>query len=307
MKKGIDIEIVEVGPRDGLQNVASPMPTDAKKQWLSGAVAAGIAEIEVCSFVPASRFPQFADSKALVAYACLLPQLTVSALVPNARGAVDALTAGVHKLSFTLSVSQKHSLANVRKTPEEQLVEFRRVIESRDALGPNTLVTGGLSTVFGCSIEGKVSEAAVCRLAADLVEAGADDVSLADTVGYASPRDIRRIVNSVRGEIGEKLTTLHLHDTRGLGLANALAGIDCGIKAFDASLGGLGGCPYAPGASGNICTEDLAFMFEAMGLRTGIDIEALLEVRATVERLLPAAQFHGALARARLPRHWARG
>jgi hydroxymethylglutaryl-CoA lyase len=306
MKEGVDIEIVEVGPRDGLQNVATPMPTEDKKQWLGAAVAAGVSEIEVCSFVPVSRFPQFADSKALVAYACLLPHLTVCALVPNARGAMDALTAGVHKLSFTLSVSQKHSLANVRKTSEEQLAEFRRVIESRNALRPEALVTGGLSTVFGCSIEGKVSEAAVCRLAVALIEAGADDVSLADTVGYASPSDIRRIVKAVRGAIGEKLTTLHLHDTRGLGLANALAGIDCGIKAFDASLGGLGGCPYAPGASGNICTEDLVFMLEAMGLRTGINIEALLDVRATVERMLPSAQFHGALAKARLPRHWAK-
>jgi hydroxymethylglutaryl-CoA lyase len=306
MKAGVDIEIVEVGPRDGLQNVAVVMPTEAKQQWLSGAVAAGVAEIEVCSFVPASRFPQFADSQALVAYACLLPHLTVCALVPNARGAMDALNAGVHKLSFTLSVSQKHSMANVRKTPEEQLAEFRRVIEYRNGLRPEALVTGGLSTVFGCSIEGKVSDAAVCRLAVALMEAGADDVSLADTVGYASPSDIRRIVKAVRGEIGDKLTTLHLHDTRGLGLANALAGIDCGIRAFDASLGGLGGCPYAPGASGNICTEDLVFMLEAMGLKTGIDIDGLLEVRARVERLMPSAPFHGALARARLPRHWAK-
>jgi hydroxymethylglutaryl-CoA lyase len=208
-------------------------------------------------------------------------------------------------LSFTLSVSQKHSWANVRKTTEQQLAEFRRVIELRDAMGAQVLITGGLSTVFGCSLEGRISEAAVCKLAAALVEAGADDVSLADTVGYASPNDIRRMVKAVRADIGDKLSTLHLHDTRGLGLANALTGIECGIKAFDASLGGLGGCPYAPGASGNICTEDLVFMLETMGLRTGIDLQALLEVRATVERLLPTAEFHGALATARLPIHWA--
>jgi hydroxymethylglutaryl-CoA lyase len=306
VEKRVEVEIVEVGPRDGLQNLAKPMSTEAKKQWLSAAVAAGVSEIEVCSFVPMDRFPQFADNEALVAYALLLPNLTVCALVPNARGAADALAAGVHKLGFTLSVSERHSVANVRKTSQEQLAEFRRVIELRKALRPETQVTGGLSTVFGCSIEGKISESAVCRLAAALVEAGADDVSLADTVGYANPNDIRRVVKSVRREIGDKLTTLHLHDTRGLGLANASAGVESGIKAFDASLGGLGGCPYAPGASGNICTEDLVFMLESMGLSTGIDLEALLEVRATVERLLPEAEFHGALAKARLPLHWAR-
>lgn len=305
MEKVVEIEIVEVGLRDGLQNVVTLMPTEAKKQWVRAAAAAGVSEMEVCSFVPVGRFPQFSDNQALVAHALLLPNLSVCALVPNARGAADALAAGVHKLSFTLSVSERHSLANVRKSSQEQLAEFRRVIELRKALRPETQVTGGLSTVFGCSIEGKISESAVCRLAVALVEAGANDVSLADTVGYANPNDIRRMVKAVRTEIGDKLSTLHLHDTRGLGLANALAGVESGIKTFDASLGGLGGCPYAPGASGNICTEDLVFMLESMGLSTGIDLEALLEVRATVERQLPEAEFHGALAKARLPLHWA--
>jgi hydroxymethylglutaryl-CoA lyase len=300
----VDIEVVELGLRDGLQNVPVTMPTAAKKQWLTAAAAAGIAEAEVCSFVPMNRFPQFADREQVVAHALSLPRLTVSALTPNARGAADALAAGVRKLSFTLSVSRQHSLANVRKTPEEQLLEFRRLIEVRDTHGGKAHVTGGLSTAFGCTLEGSISESSVCRLAVALVAAGADDVSLADTVGYASPGDIRRTVTAVRREIGGKLNALHLHDTRGLGLANVLAGIDCGITVFDASLGGLGGCPYAPGASGNICTEDLVFMLEGMGLNTGIDLQALLEVRATVERLLPSAEFHGALAKARLPKNW---
>ena len=164
----------------------------------------------------------------------------------------------------------------------------------------NALVTGGLSTAFGCTLEGTVSESEVCRLAAALVAAGADDVSLADTVGYASPGDILRVVTAVRREIGDKLSALHLHDTRGLGLANVVAGIECGIRVFDASLGGLGGCPYAPGASGNICTEDLVFMLEGMGFNTGIDLQALLEVRAAVERLLPEGEFHGALGKGAL-------
>jgi hydroxymethylglutaryl-CoA lyase len=307
LNSGIDIEVVEVGPRDGLQNVSTVMPTAAKKAWLSAATAAGVREIEVCSFVPPARFPQFADNQPVIAHALSLPPLTVCALVPNARGATDALAAGVHKLCFTLSVSSGHSLANVRKTPGAQLEEFRKIIEIRDASGRRVAVTGGLSTAFGCSIEGTIDGSAVCRMAAKLVEAGADEVSLADTVGYASPSDIRRVVRAVRREIGPALTALHLHDTRGLGLANVLAGLESGIKTFDASLGGLGGCPYAPGASGNICTEDLVFMLESMGLRTGIDLEALLCVRDLVKGSLPGEAFHGALARAGLPKGWSQG
>jgi hydroxymethylglutaryl-CoA lyase len=298
------IEVVEVGPRDGLQNTSTCMPSADKMAWISGARAAGLKEIEVCSFVPPSRFPQFADRDLIVAHALGLPGLTVSALVPNVRGARDALSAGVPKLSFTLSVSRAHSLANVRKTPADQLVEFRRIDELRRMAAPKAHITGGLSTAFGCTIEGAVEEREVCRLAAALIEAGADDVSLADTVGYATPAQVKRLVGAVRREIGSKLTTLHLHDTRGLGLANVMAGLECGIRAFDASLGGLGGCPHAPGASGNICTEDLVFMLEGVGLRTGVDLEALLEVRKAIERALPGEILHGAVARAGLPRGW---
>jgi hydroxymethylglutaryl-CoA lyase len=298
------VEVVEVGPRDGLQNTSVLLPTARKLAWVEGAHAAGIHEIEVCSFVPSARFPQFADRDAVVAHAQSLLGLTVSALVPNARGARDALAAGVRKLSFTLSVSGAHSLANVRKTPLDQLAEFRKIIEIRDAVAPSAHVTGGLSTAFGCSIQGQVPQADVCRLAEGLVEAGADDISLADTVGYATPTQVRELVRAVRLEVGPKLTALHLHDTRGLGLANVLAGLDTDIRAFDASLGGLGGCPYAPGASGNICTEDLVFMLQGMGLETGIDLAALLEVRGALERALPGETFHGSLARAGMPRGW---
>jgi hydroxymethylglutaryl-CoA lyase len=304
LNAGIDIEVVEVGPRDGLQNVATVMPTAAKKAWLTAAAAAGIREIEVCSFVPPARFPQFADNQPVITHALTLPRLTVCALVPNARGAADALAAGVPKLSFTLSVSHSHSLANVRKTPGAQLEEFRKIIEMRNSYERRAGVTGGLSTAFGCSIEGKIDDSVVCRMATELMDAGADEVSLADTVGYASPSDIRRVVRAVRREIGDSLTALHLHDTRGLGLANVLAGLDSGVKAFDASLGGLGGCPYAPGASGNICTEDLVFMLETMGLRTGVDLEALLRLCDLVKSSLPGEAFHGALARAGLPKGW---
>lgn len=297
-----DVEITEVGPRDGLQSIDAILPTEAKKAWIGAEAAAGVREIEVCSFVPPKLLPQFADADAVVAQARAIPGLTTVALVPNLKGAERAMAAGVHKVSFTLSVSQSHSLANVRKTPDEQLAEFRRIVAHRNAAAPSTFLSAGLSTAFGCTIEGAVPETAVRRLAVALVEAGADDITLADTVGYANPAQIKRLFKAVLSDVGRKLAAAHLHDTRGLGLANACAVLDCGVTGLDASLGGLGGCPYAPGASGNIVTEDLVFMLEAMGLRTGIDLKALLAVRRQLVESLPDVPFFGAIAKAGLPR-----
>jgi hydroxymethylglutaryl-CoA lyase len=304
---GIDIEVSEVGPRDGLQNTKQFMPTAAKQAWIAAEAAAGVREIEVCSFVPPKLIPQFSDANEVVAHALAIPGLSVAALVPNLKGAERAVAAGVHKLSFPLSVSKGHSLSNVRKTPDEQLQEFRRIAEFLRSVPKEKRpgLSGGLSTAFGCTIDGPVDEDDVVRLAVGLAEAGADDVSLADTVGYANPAQIKRVFTSVRREIGGKLTGAHLHNTRGLGLANAVAAIDCGVRTLDASLGGLGGCPYAPGASGNIVTEDLVFMLEAMGLRTGIDLGKLLAVRRQVEAALPGAEFHGNIAAAGLPKGYA--
>jgi hydroxymethylglutaryl-CoA lyase len=302
-----EIEITEVGPRDGLQSIDVILPTEAKQAWISAEAAAGVREIEVCSFVPAKLLPQFADAEPVVAHARTVPDLTTVALVPNLKGAKRAMEAGVHKVSFTLSVSHSHSLANVRKTPDEQLAEFRSIVEHRNAVAPGTWLSAGLSTAFGCTYEGAVSESAVRRLALALVEAGADDITLADTVGYANPAQIKRVFTAVKGDVGAKLAAAHLHDTRGLGLANACAVLDCGVTGLDASLGGIGGCPYAPGASGNIVMEDLVFMLEAMGLRTGIDLERLLAVRRQVVEALPGVPFHGALARAGLPRRTPKG
>jgi hydroxymethylglutaryl-CoA lyase len=301
---GIDIEISEVGPRDGLQNIARVMPTEAKRAWIAAEAAAGVREIEVCSFVPAKLVPQFIDAEAVVESALSLPHLAVAALVPNLKGAERAIATGVHKLSFTLSVSRSHSLANVRKTPDEQLAEFRRIAALRGVLpfDRRPILSAGLSTVFGCTLEGAIDEMEVVRLAAALAEAGADDVSLADTVGYANPAQIRRICMAVRQEIGPLALALHLHDTRGLGLANVLAGLDAGVTMFDSSLGGLGGCPFAPGASGNIATEDLVFMLEAMGLSTGIDLDRLMAVRQFLADAMPGEPLRGALASAGLPK-----
>ena len=300
----VDVEISEVGPRDGLQGLKAFVPTATKTAWISAEAAAGVREIEVCSFVPASVVPQFTDAAEVVAHALAVPGLTVAALVPNLKGAENAVANGVHKITFTLSVSLSHSLANVRRTPDDQLAEFTRIVAFCRSLPPERrpFLSAGLSTVFGCVYEGAVNERSVCRLAAALAEAGADDVSLADTTGAAHPAQVRRVVAEVRAEIGERLTALHLHDTRGLGLANVLAGLDSGIRAFDAALGGLGGCPFAPGALGNIVTEDLVYMLEAMGLRTGIDLDRLIEARRLLEAALPGERFVGHLHHARVPK-----
>ena len=286
-----DILVSEVGPRDGLQSIDRVMPLDAKKAWIAAEAGAGVREIEVGSFVPPLLLPQMADTAALVAFARTLPGLNVVALVPNAKGAERAVAAGVHGMSIPFSMSETHSLKNVRKSHAAMLDEIAGVVAIGRAAGVHVAV--GLSTAFGCTMEGAVDEAAVVRLAGAAAERGAMEFSLSDTTGYADPAQVRRLVRKVRGVVGDRLTTLHLHNTRGLGLANALAGLEEGITTLDASLGGLGGCPFAPGASGNIVTEDLVFMLEAMGHRTGIDLDALLRVRAIVAEGLPGEPLYG--------------
>lgn len=293
------ILISEVGPRDGLQSIDRVMPTEAKKAWIAAEAAAGVREIEVGSFVPASLLPQMADTAEVVAFARTIPGLNVVALVPNAKGAERAVAAGVHGMSIPFSMSETHSIKNVRKDHAAMLDEVRAVVAIARAAGVHFAV--GLSTAFGCTIEGPVSEQTVVRLAAACAEAGVTEFSLSDTTGYANPAQVKRLVRAVRGAVGERLTTLHLHNTRGLGLANVLAGLDEGITTFDASLGGLGGCPFAPGASGNIVTEDLVFMLQAMGVETGIDLPALLKVREIVADALPGEPLYGFTPDAGLP------
>lgn len=295
-----DILISEVGPRDGLQSIDRVMPTDAKKRWIAAEAAAGVREIEVGSFVPPSLLPQMADSAEIVAYARTIPGLNVVALVPNAKGAARAIEAGAHAISIPFSMSETHSLKNVRKSHKQMLEEIAVIAGLAKAAGVHFAV--GLSTAFGCTMEGPVDQNQVVRLAVSAAEAGAQEFSLSDTTGYANPAQVRRLVRAVKAEVGAgKMTTLHLHNTRGLGLANALAGLDEGITTLDASLGGLGGCPFAPGASGNIVTEDLVFMLEAMGVDTGIDIEALLTVRSIVAEALPGEPLYGFTPDAGLP------
>ncbi len=299
-----DILISEVGPRDGLQNCDAVMATEAKLAWIRAEAACGVREIEVGSFVPPKLLPQLADTAEVVRGATAIDGLTVAVLVPNAKGAENALATGVHKLTIPLSVSETHSLRNVRRTHEQMFDEVRRIRTLIDAEPADRRphFEGSLSTAFGCTLEGIVPEDTVVRCAVALMEAGCDEVGLSDTTGYADPAQVRRLIGRVREAVGdEALTGVHLHNTRGLGLANALAAIEAGMTTLDSSLGGLGGCPFAPGASGNIVTEDLVFMLEAMGLDTGIDLDALLEVRAIVRDGLPGEPLHGFTPDAGLP------
>ncbi|MGE0119901.1 MAG: hydroxymethylglutaryl-CoA lyase [Dongiaceae bacterium] len=296
--------IREVGPRDGLQMAKSVMTTDAKIVWIAALVKAGLREIEVGSFVPPRLLPQMADSADVVKAATGRPGLCVVALAPNLKGAQRAAEAGAHVVSVPVSVSEEHSQANTRRSTAEALEEVRRMAQWLKTTAPQLRLEVGCSTAFGCSLVGEVPERKVVEVATTAIEFGAHSVVLADTVGYANPAAIRRRVNAVRAAIGSRLTGLHLHDTLGMGLANAAAGLEVGVRHFDGSLAGLGGCPYAPGASGNVTTEDLVFMLEEMGFDTGIDLELLLEARGYLQRNLADEQLHGSLARAGFPKTW---
>jgi hydroxymethylglutaryl-CoA lyase len=300
----IDVLVSEVGPRDGLQSIDQIVPLAAKKAWIAAEAAAGVREIEVGSFVPARVLPQLADTAELVAFARTIPDLTVAVLVPNAKGAAAAIAAGAHKLTLPLSVSETHSLANLRRTHAQVLEEARAIAALIRAQpeGERPHFEGSLSTVFGCTLEGPIPDDQVARLAEALMEAGCDEVGLSDTTGYADPRAVRKLIALVRSAVGQDAVTgIHLHNTRGLGLANALAALDMGLTTLDSSLGGIGGCPFAPGASGNIVTEDLVFMLEAMGLRTGIDLDKLLAVRRILTEALTDEPLYGFTPDAGLP------
>lgn len=304
MTGDIDVLISEVGPRDGLQSISAIMPLEAKKAWIAAEAAAGVREIEVGSFVPAKVLPQLADTAEVVAFARTLPGLTVAVLVPNLRGAQAAIEAGAHKITLPLSVSETHSLKNLRRTHAEVLEEAKAIADliASTPADARPKFEGSLSTAFGCTLEGAIPDPTLSRLASGLMAAGCDEVGLSDTTGYANPAAVKRLVKLIRRVVGdEHLTGIHLHNTRGLGLANVLAALDAGLDTVDASLGGIGGCPFAPGASGNIVTEDLAFMLEAMGLRTGVDLDRLLSVRTILAESLPGEPLYGFTPDAGLP------
>lgn len=297
--------IREVGLRDGLQSIATIVSTEHKCEWVRDAVAAGQTEIEVGSFVPAKLLPQMADTAQVLAYAKNLPGLFASVLVPNLRGAEHALNGHADLMLLPLSASRAHSLANLHKTPDDAVAELARIRAARDASGKKTLIEGGVGTAFGCTIQGHVEESEVLRLLQALLDAGADRVSLADTVGYADPASVSRLFEKALKIAGDRFWCGHFHDTRGLALANIHAALQLGIQRFDASLAGIGGCPHAPGASGNASTEDLAFMLAAMGIETKLDIPALLTLRTKVAAWIEGEPTHGTLWRAGLPKTFA--
>jgi hydroxymethylglutaryl-CoA lyase len=287
-----------------LQLIRQIFPTAAKLDWITAEAAAGVPAMEVCSFVPAKVIPQFTDADDVVAHALKQPGLDVSALIPNLKGAERAFHAGVPRVGYVLSASETHNLSNVRRSTQESLDDFRRVADLRNTREEwrKIRLGGGISTAFGCTMEGQVSEDTVVRLAEKYIEYGADELGIADTVGYANPAQVKRMFERLRRHVGNVPMSAHFHDTRGLGLANVYAALEAGIRRFDASLGGMGGCPFAPEATGNIVTEDLVFMLEAGGMRTGIDLEKLLGVRHIVRAALPQEEMHGAIAKARLPK-----
>lgn len=297
--------IREVGLRDGLQSIATVLPTEQKREWIRAAHAAGQREIEVGSFVPARLLPQLADTAELVAFARTLPGLSVSVLVPNLRGGESAIAAKADLMIVPLSASHAHSLANLRKTPDDVVAELARIRAARDSAGSRTLIEGGVGTAFGCTIQGQVEKSEVLRLMRALLDAGADRVSIADTVGYADPAMVRDLFEDALEIAGDRFWCGHFHDTRGLGLANVHAALDVGVSRFDACLAGIGGCPHAPGASGNVATEDLAYMLGSMGIETGVDIEQLLALRRRVAGWLAGETLHGSLWRAGLPKTFA--
>lgn len=302
-----DILISEVGPRDGLQNCSAIMPTADKLRWIRAEAAAGVREIEVGSFVSPKLLPQMADTAEVVEGARAISGLKVAVLVPNLKGAQLAIAAGAHKITLPMSVSESHSLRNIRKTHDEVIETARDIacLVAEQPVGRRPHLEGSLSTAFGCTLEGRIPLPIVLRSAERLMAAGCDEVGLSDTTGFADPASIRNLICNVRSVVGANaLTGVHLHNTRGLGLANALAAFEEGITTFDASLGGLGGCPTAPGASGNIVSEDLVFMFESMGVRTGIDIDALMACREIIAASLPDEELYGFTAPAGLPLGW---
>ena len=302
MNIGATIHIREVGLRDGLQSLARTLPTAQKLDWIGDAHAAGLREIEVGSFVPAKLLPQLADSAELVAYAKTLPGLVTSVLVPNLKGAARAFASGADALLVPLSASHAHSLANLRKAPDEVVREIAAIVAARAAAKSNCVIEVGLSTAFGCTIQGRVEPSEVLRLMQAALDAGVDRVGLADTVGYADPLQVRTLFEQGLRIAGDKLACGHFHDTRGLGLANVFAAWQTGVRRFDACLAGIGGCPHAPGASGNVATEDVAYLFASMGQPTGVDFDRLLALRSKAAHWLQGEALHGSIARAGLPK-----
>jgi hydroxymethylglutaryl-CoA lyase len=278
------VSIYEVSPRDGLQNEAKPIPLEGKLELLRALIAAGLTRIELTSFVSPRWVPQLADADELVKQAQLPPGVTVSALVPNAKGFERALSAGLKEIAVFMSASETHNRKNTNKGIQQSLETFEEVVPPARAAG--LAVRAYVSTVWGCPYEGDVPIQTSLDIAKRLLELGCYQVSLGDTIGVGTPLQTKRIVQAFLAEIPAAQLALHLHDTRGTALSNALVGLDLGIRDFDASVSGIGGCPYAPGAAGNLATEDLVYMLDGLGVKTGVNLDALIEAGKVAEGVL---------------------
>ena len=291
----------ELGLRDGLQMTSTWPGTKAKIEWINLAYDAGVRHFEVGSFLPPSRFPQFADVRELIVEVNALPGAVSSALVLNERGIADALETPVDELVIPVSATEEHSLANMRRSRSAAVGLIRSAISMSGGPGAGPVVNAAAAVAFGCSIAGEVGDDDVLRLIGDCAEAGAEALAVADTVGFAGPAQVAGLCSRLVDEFGELPLKVHLHDTRGTGIANAYAALEAGIRILDGTIGGLGGCPFAPGATGNVVFEDLVYLCERCGLPTGIDPQRLVAVRQILERELPGEALHGALAQAGLP------
>ena len=295
------ISLREVGLRDGLQLVKKFPSTTAKQRWMRDEYGAGVRHFEVGSFLPATTFPQFADVREIVRTVASLPGAHGVALVLNERGVNEALASGVAEIATVVSATEEHSRANANRSREQAIANVKRLCELRDASPHRPIVNAAISMALGCSITGPVDPNEVIKLVEKCLEAGVDFVAVADTVGYAGPKQVGELTSAVVKLSGTKPVCVHLHDTRGMGIANASAALDAGARILDGSLGGLGGCPFAPGATGNVVFEDLVFLCESKGFSTGIDIEKLVAVRAILRAEMPGETLYGGLARAGLP------
>jgi hydroxymethylglutaryl-CoA lyase len=298
---GDRVTLREVGLRDGLQLVKTFPSTAAKQRWLRDEYAAGVRHFEVGSFLPARTFPQFADVREIVRTVAALPGAHGIALTLNERGVNEALASGVAEVATVVSATEEHSWANANRSRDQAIANVKRLCELRDASAHRPVVNAAISMALGCSITGPVDPREVIKLAERCFEAGVDFVAVADTVGHAGPRQVGELTNAIVKIAGSKPVCVHLHDTRGMGIANASAALDAGARILDGSLGGLGGCPFAPGATGNVVFEDLAFLCESKGFATGIDIERLVAVRSILRSEMPGEPLYGGLARAGLP------
>lgn len=296
------VAVREVGLRDGLQLTKSWPSTAQKVRWIDQEYAAGIRYFEVGSFLPANKVPRFADVRDVIAAVDRHGDAHGVALALNQRGATDALATSVGEITVVVSASQAHNEANVRCTQEQSLAEIANVVQLRDQAGKDTIINAGIAMAFGCSLSGDVPEDDVMRMVDRCFEAGVDMVGLADTVGYAGPRQIASLCARMEKRLGDLPYIIHLHDTRGMGIANASAALDSGCRVLDASLGGLGGCPFAPGATGNVVLEDLIYLVETKGFDTEVDIEKIIEMRSILAEAMPEEMLYGALAKAGPPK-----